>query len=154
MIGALGFRGLGLLRALLAGVGQPVTSLATRRFYSALPIQWGPYAVRFALTPVSAPEGPKASGPDRLRGDLESRLRVGPIVYAFELQFFVDEASTPIEDASVDWLEAVAPFVRVGTLVLNKQDASSEKGRALATRVEARSFDPWHALVEPSRSAT
>jgi hypothetical protein len=148
VIGALGFRGLGLLRALLAGIGQPVTSLATRRFYSALPIQCGPYAVRFALTPLSASEGAPASGADRLRGDLESRLRAGPLEYALELQFFVDEARTPIEDASVDWPEALAPYVRVGTLVLSRQDASSEKGRALAARVEALSFDPWHALVE------
>jgi hypothetical protein len=148
VLGALGFRGLGLLRKLLAGIGQPVTSLATRRFFSALPIQCGPYAARFAFTPVSAPDGAATSGPDRLRADLEARLRAGPIEYALELQFFVDEASTPIEDASVDWPEAVAPYVRVGKLVLPQQDASSEQGRALATRVEAMSFDPWHALVE------
>ena len=148
ILGALGFRGLGLLRQLLAGIGQPVASLSNRRFYSALPIQCGPFAARFALTPVSAPDGAVTSGPDRLRGDLETRLRAGPIEYALELQFFVDEARTPIEDASVDWPEDISPYVRVGKLVLPKQDAWGERGRSLAMRVESMSFDPWHALVE------
>ncbi len=148
VVGALGLRGLGLLRQLLAGIGQPVRSLATRRFFSALPIQCGPYAVRFALTPLSAPDAAPTSGPGRLRADLDARLRAGPIEYALELQFFVDEARTPIEDASVDWPESVAPYVRVGTLTLPKHDTSSDQGRAIATRVEGLSFDPWHALVE------
>ena len=148
ILGALGFRGLGLLRQLLAGIGQPVATLSNRRFFSALPIQCGPFAARFALTPVSAPDAAATSGPDRLAADLAARLRAGPIEYAFELQFFVDESRTPIEDASVDWPEAVAPYVRVGRLVLAKQDAASERGRGLAARVEKLSFDPWHALVE------
>jgi hypothetical protein len=148
VIGALGFSGLGLLRKLLAGISQPVGSLATRRFFSALPIQCGPFAARFALTPLSAPDAPPTRGPDRLAEDLAARLREGPIEWAFELQFFVDEAKTPIEDASVDWLESDSPYVRVGTLVLPEQDASSERGRGIAARVEKLSFDPWHALTE------
>jgi hypothetical protein len=148
ILGALGFRGLGLLRKLLAGIGQPVASLANRRFFSALPIQCGPYAARFALTPVSAPDAAPSSGADRLGNDLASRLRTGPIEYALELQFFVDETRTPIEDSSVDWPEDVSPYLRVGRLVLPKQDASSERGRLVAARIEKLSFDPWHARVE------
>jgi len=91
IVGALGLRGLGLLRRLLGGIGQPVASLANRRFFSALPIPCGPYAVRFALTPVSAPDAAPSSGADRLGNDLAARLRIGPIEYALELQFFVDE---------------------------------------------------------------
>jgi len=146
---ALGFRGLFLLKKLLGGIGQPVPSLATRRFFSALPIQCGPYAARFAFTPIASaePDAP-SSGPTRLGGDIAQRLKNGPIEYAMELQFFVSEAETPIEDASVDWPESVAPYVRVGTLTIVEQDARSEKGRALAAAVEKMSFDPWHALVE------
>jgi hypothetical protein len=148
VLGALGFRGLGLLRALLAGIGPPVPSLADRRFFSALPIQCGPYAVRFALTPTASGAAPPSTGADRLGADLAARLRSGPIEYALELQFFVDEATTPIEDASVDWPVDVSPYVRVGTLTLLQQDAASEPGRRLAALVETLSFDPWHALVE------
>jgi hypothetical protein len=148
ILGALGFRGLGLLRQLLAGIGQPVKSLANVRFFSALPIQCGPYAARFALTPVSAADAPPSSGTERLSQDLGARLRAGPIEYSLELQFFVDEARTPIEDASVDWPDDVSPYVRVGRLVLPTQDASSERGRLVAARIEKLSFDPWHALIE------
>jgi hypothetical protein len=104
--------------------------------------------VRFALTPVSAASAPATHGADRLEADLTARLREGPIEYAFELQFFVDETKTPIEDASVDWQESDSPYVRVGTLRLPKQDASSQRGRSVAERVEKLSFDPWHALTE------
>ncbi len=148
IVSALGFRGLGLLGKLLAGIRQPVESLAKRRFFSALPIQCGPYAVRFAFTPVAAAEVAGAGGPDRLGDDLAARLRVGPIEYAMELQFFVDEARTPIEDASVDWPVDVAPYLRVAKLVLPQQDSASERGRRTAARVEKLSFDPWHALAE------
>lgn len=72
------------------------------------------------------------------------RLRARPLTYAFELQFFVDEASTPIEDGSVDWPEAVAPFVSVARLTLPKQDPPG----AFAEQVEAATFDPWAALLD------
>lgn len=150
VIGALGFRGLGLVKKLLAGIGAPVTSVADKRFYSALPIKCGPYAARFAFTPTSPGKSADArrDRSDYLREELATRLRESPIEYGFDLQFFVDEARTPIEDASVDWPEEVAPYVRVGKLVIGKQDGSSEAGRRIAARVEKLSFDPWHAKVE------
>jgi hypothetical protein len=152
VFGALGFRGLGLLGKMLAGIREPLPTLATRRFFSALPIQCGPYAARFAFTPIGArdPGGPVPAEPppNYLGDDLVARLRVAPLEYSMELQFFVDEARTPIEDASVDWPEDVSPWVFVGKLVLPKQDGRSDEGRALAQRIEKAAFDPWHALVE------
>jgi hypothetical protein len=64
-----------------------------------------------------------------------------------ELQFFVDETATPIEDASVDWPEVVAPYLAVADLTVPAQDVTSADGQALAQRVEATVFDPWHALA-------
>lgn len=148
LLGALGLRAFPLVRKLVAGLKQPPASLATKRFFSALPIQCGPYAVRFALTPVEAAADPLPGGPDFFAESLAERLRRGPVRYDLALQFFVDEAQTPIEDASVDWDEGVAPYVRVGCLTLPQQDASSERGRKLAERGERLAFDPWHALVE------
>jgi hypothetical protein len=75
-------------------------------------------------------------------------LARGLLVYDFGVQLFRDEASMPIEDASVDWSEAVAPFVTVGRLTIPKQDVRSPRGQKLSDYVETLSFDPWHALVE------
>lgn len=69
----------------------------------------------------------------------------GPLRFELQLQFFVNEARTPIEDASVDWPDEVAPYVTVGVLTLPPQAADDE---ALVQTIEAAAFDPWAALME------
>ena len=149
IIGSVGLvRGVALVRQLAGALRAPPASLASKRFYSALPIQCGPHAVRFALTLVAdASTGELSTGPDHHREDLTARLQRDAIAYDLGLQFFVDEVRTPIEDASVNWDEAVAPYVQVGRLSIGRQDATSERGKRLAERGERLAFDPWHALV-------
>lgn len=137
------------VKKLSAGINHPVASLATQSFFSALPTKCGPYAMRVAFVPLATPgAGAAGTGPDYLHTDLLTRLRQGPIEYAMEVQFFVDETRTPIEDASVDWPVAVAPYVRVGKLVIPPQDATSERGHRIADAIEGMAFDPWHALAD------
>ncbi len=80
-------------------------------------------------------------------GDFRSRLARGPLRFELQLQFFVDEARTPIEDASVDWPEDVAPYVTVAVLTLPAQDPEAATGQALAAAIESAAFDPWSALM-------
>jgi hypothetical protein len=150
LIGRYGFGGFSLLKKLLSSISRPVPSVATSRYWSALPIRLGPYAVHYALTPneQSAPDAKKGSGADYLGDELAQRLAKGPVTYDFKLQFFVDDARTPIEDASHEWKEEDAPFVTVARLTLPKQDLASPRGKKVAALVEKLSFDPWHALVE------
>jgi len=138
LIGALGpIRPFQLLPKLVAGMKGAPASLATKRFFSAVPIQCGPHAVRFSFTPVDATTSSLA--------DSHNFFAAGPLAYEMSLQFFVDEATTPIENASVDWS---SPYVDVGKLVIAKQDATSERGKRLGERGDKLAFDPWHALVE------
>jgi hypothetical protein len=151
LIGQVGFgRALGLLRKLAAGLGEPVTSLATTRFYSALPIKFGPHAVHYALAPHAAPDPTAKPGTSRhyLGEEIAERLRGGPVTYDFRVQFYRDAALTPIEDASVEWQEKDAPFVTLARLVLPKQDPSSPRGQRVAEMVERFSFDPWHTTED------
>ena len=146
---AVGFRAFSIVPKLIKVVKPPVASLADRSFFSALPIQCGPYAARFAFVPIAAPHGDGIpTGPTHLHDDLTARLQKGPIEFALELQFFVDEKRTPIEDGSVDWPVDIAPYVRVAKLTLPQQDAASEHGKQVAERIDKLSFDPWHALLE------
>jgi hypothetical protein len=139
-----------ILQRSVRGLRVPTESLATTRYFSATPIRYGAYAVHYALRPAAgATVGSSASASAEYLGeDMAARLRSGPVVYDFQVQFFVDEARTPIEDASVEWKEADAPFVTVGRLTLDKQDVGSERGREIAEKVEGFSFDPWHAVEE------
>ena len=136
-----------LLRGFVKETSRPIGSLATTRYFSVLPIQWGAHAVHYALAPHEAPED-SAKTSDDLGAELLDRLRRAPVSYDLRVQFYVDATRTPIEDASVEWREKDAPFTTVARLTLVKQDGSSPRGRRLAEAIEALSFDPWHAPVE------
>lgn len=136
----------GRLAALAKTVGKPFGSFATETFHSAAPLACGPYAVRVRLVP-SAANAATGAPPARhvdWGADMAARLARGPLVYDLELQPFVDEAITPIEDASVAW---PTPYTSVARLTLPLQDLGSPEALALAQEVEAGVFDPWAALA-------
>jgi hypothetical protein len=126
-----------------------IPSLGLRRFYSALPVRYGAYAAKYSFVPKASEAGgvPPASD-DHFTSDLADRLARAPLAYDFAVQLFRDEATTPIEDGSVEWTEATAPWVTVGRLTIAQQDVRSPRGKKLEEYVEELSFDPWHALVE------
>ena len=131
----------------MAGVQRkPFTGYATEAFFSAAPLACGPYAVRVRLLPPAG-QTKAESAPASWGEDLATRLARGPLVWRLQLQFFVDEARTPIENASVDWPEAVAPYVTVADLVLEPQATTGPEATAFAAAMEASVFDPWQALM-------
>jgi hypothetical protein len=145
-------RAVQILKRLAAGApAMKVATLAGRSYFSALPILVGPYAVRYALTPLQATDVPlpsarkneRARSADYLRDDLVKRLQQGPLAWDMKLQFFENETRTPIEDASVDW---DTKYVTVARLTLPQQDPTTAEGIAKTKLVESLSFDPWHAL--------
>jgi len=149
VIGRLGLgRTLELLPKLGRSLNAPMVSLATTRYFSAAPVRCGAHAVHYALAPQAAPSPDAAPGrtADYLRDELAGRLARGPVVYDLQIQFYVDEARTPIEDSSVEWKEQDAPFVTVARLTLPEQDLDGARARKIAAFIEGLSFDPWHAL--------
>ncbi len=131
-----------ILKGLLASAKRKPASLATASFNSNAPIRWGPYAARYQLDPVAAPEPGKEQGKERdyFADELAARLAKGAVEYDFKLQFFENETSTPIEDCRVAW---DSPLITIGRLTIPQQ---AVKGPNEA--IEALSFDPWHALEE------
>ena len=141
LIGALKF-----MAKFAATMGKKFTGFATERMYSAVPIACGPYAVRLRLLPAREKPLPDAS--NDWAADLGRQLSAGPLVHELQLQFFVDEQRTPIEDASVNWPEDVAPYLTVARLTIQQQDLDDAAAAALAKEVEQAVFDPWDALAE------
>jgi catalase len=127
------------LRELFAAVGKTFKGFAAERFNTAAPLSCGPYAVKLRLKPVGNPP-PSARAKD-IVADLRERLAIRPVQWDMELQFFVDEAITPIEDASKAWPDAETPIVTVARLTLV---AASD---AAAKQAEAARFDPWSGLA-------
>ncbi|MFO1341136.1 MAG: catalase [Burkholderiaceae bacterium] len=133
------------LKRLLGSFNAPFSGFATEPFFSAAPIACGPYAARVRLLPPAG-QPPASAAPLDWAGDVRQRLAAGPLAYRLQLQFFADEARTPIEDASVDWPEAVAPYVDVATLTL-LPPGEGPAAEAFAAQVERSVFDPWQALA-------
>ena len=134
------FGGFARLRTLFTALGKKFNGFAAERFDTVVPIQCGPYAVRARLKPVGNPP-PQARSKD-IAQDMRERLAAGSLHWDLELQFFVDEATTPIEDASRPWPDAETPVVTVARLTLPQQGID-----AAAADAEAAKFDPWSGLA-------
>jgi catalase len=82
-----------------------VESLATEQFWGSV-VQLGAAAIKYALQPDdAATPGTDADreSADYLRDDLLHRLQKGPMKWKLVAALFVDEKSTPVNDASVVW---------------------------------------------------
>jgi hypothetical protein len=156
LIGSIGFaRTFAVLPKLAKGLGAPMLPLAATRYFTVLPMAWGPYAAKLSLDPHERHEGPlpKRSSATALGDELAARLKSGPVSYDLRVQLFEDEARTPIEDPTVEWPEPVAPFHTVATVTLAQQDAQSPRGRRLDA--DRSSLDkkghPRHRRAEDDR---
>jgi hypothetical protein len=133
-------------KAAQAVITKPFSGFATESFNTVLPLCCGPYAMRARLLPPAGEPSPDAR--TDWAADLRARLDRGPLVYRMQLQFFVEEAITPIEDASVDWPETEAPWLDAATLTIPSQSFDDEAAKAREARAEQGIFDPWNALAE------
>ena len=138
--GALG--ALGRLVQTVRTFGRPFGGFATNPMYSAAPIACGAYAVRVRLLPAPANGAAVQGGSSDWGTEFAARLQKGDLVWELQLQPYVDEKTTPIEDASVNW---PTPYTTVAQLTVPMQalDADGE----WAQQVEAAVFDPWQALA-------
>lgn len=122
--------------------GRPFGGFAAHAMHSAAPIACGPYAVRVRLVPHASNGAPVAQVQDDWNAEFSGRLRQQDLQWDLQLQPFVNEATTPVEDASVDW---PTPYITVARLTLPRQDPAADP--TLAAQVEAAVFDPWQALA-------
>lgn len=134
-----------LLARMLKMAGRPFSGFATEPFFSAAPMADGPYAVRVRLVPAPTNGTAALDATGDWAADFCNRLAMRPLHWDLQLQYYTDEKTTPIEDASVDW---PTPYATVARLMLPQQDAASPEGRQLLEKVEACVIDPWQALAE------
>ena len=132
-----------LLKAGLDGalVADPLEA----RYYSAAPYLLGAGAAKYHLKPCAPSHQLPATGADHLKTAMARHLAASPACFELFAQLFVDEKSTPIEDYSVEWTEAVSPLHAVATINFPKQTFDSPGQGKFC---EALSFDPWRTLAE------
>ena len=137
------------LRA-LAGSLQRTSDLLQARYWSQVPYRLGPHVVKYSARPAAGqphnlPEGGPAGDqdPDFLRKRLAARLKASEARFEFLVQRRLDPGRMPLEDATVEWPEALSPFERVATIEIGRQVFDRPELNALA---EQLSFTPWHTL--------
>lgn len=120
------------------------------RYWSPVPIQLGTgedrQAVKFsarACTP-GVDTIPDKPGPNFLREAMRNTLAKGDACMEFLLQpkTLVTQS---VEDARTQWLESEAPFIKVATVRIRKQNFDTPEQNTLC---ENLSFTPWHALPD------
>ncbi|EMF52335.1 MULTISPECIES: peroxidase family protein [Streptomyces] len=139
-------------RNVRAATRRPVNSLASETYWSRGAMLWGEAGpVRYLLRP--APGTPVASAPDRqdpdfLHREFARRLAQADVAFDLCVQRYVDERRTPVEDAAVEWTDAVAPAVPIARLTVPAQDLDGAEARAAARRIEELTFNPWYTTDE------
>jgi hypothetical protein len=116
------------------------------QYWSTTPSRFGEGAMKFALRPqVESPPLSPAKSADKLRVALKEHLRQREARFDFLVQLQADATTMPIEDPTIEWDEREAPFQKVGTLRIPRQEFDAPEQRAFA---ENLSFTPWHSLAD------
>lgn len=113
--------------------GAPNSEPLGDTYYSATAFRFGDHVAKFSLAPV-APAMTALTGreiavdgrQDAIREEVRREMRTIDAEWEFRVQLCRDLDAQPVEDATVAWDEAAAPFVRVGTVRAAAQDSWSD----------------------------
>ncbi|MCK9796572.1 LodA/GoxA family CTQ-dependent oxidase [Pseudomonas sp. MAFF 302030] len=121
-------------------------SVLTTQYWAILPFHSGEQRyVKFRLDPETPAENVANNQLDYLAVDLGQRLSQREYRFRFMVQLRTNDASMPLDQATVEWPEAESPFVHVATLTLAQQDVS-ERGQA--EYGQGLGFNIWRLPLE------
>lgn len=117
-------------------------------YFSETAYRYGERAVQYRLVPHK-PATSRIPGAGAANNYLNARLRedlaAGDVVFDFMVQLQADPVKMPIENAAIEWNDALSPPRKVATLTLPRQ-VVAEAG--LGTTGEFMTFNPWRTLPE------
>ena len=133
-----------LLRA--TGRKRPDSPLQIR-YWSTTPSKLGSGAMKFSARPnlSGVPRPLQSKSKDKLRLAMSSHLKHHEAVFDFLVQLQTDPVTMPVEDPTVPWDEAAAPFTKVATIRIPVQSFESAEQMEFG---ENLSFNPWHSVAE------
>ncbi|MBM6592726.1 catalase family protein [Microvirga pudoricolor] len=131
--------------------GHPATHILGETFFSQAALRWGDHIAKVSVAPVS-PELVALTGttvsldsPTALRDAVVDFFHRHGGVWEIRAQLCTDLETMPVEDASVLWPEDRSPYICVGRITVQPQDAWSDS--KVAAIDEGLSFSPWHCLA-------
>lgn len=131
--------------------GAPNLDPLGETYYSVTPFRYGDFIAKFSLVPV-APSLVALTGttidasdrPDAIRETVQSEMGGLDGVWEFRVQLCRSLTKQPVEDPTVQWDEAAAPFQKVAIITVPRQD-SWDAERVQAVNEEMH-FSIWTGL--------
>ena len=132
--------------------GAPNVDPLGETYYSTVPFRYGDHIAKFSLAPV-APEQVALTGriiephgrENAIREEVRDEAKRIDLAWEFRVQLCRDLAKQPVEDPTVEWDEAEAPFQRVAVLTARAQD--SWEPVAVQKIDEETRFSVWTGLA-------
>lgn len=128
-------------KQILADMAKVEGSVLTATYWAILPFHAGESRfVKYRLEPETPPENVPSNEADYLAVDLQRRLARREYRFRFMVQVRTNEATMPLDEATVEWPVDESPFVQVGTLVLPRQEVGA---RGQPEYGQGLSFNIW-----------
>ena len=143
----LGFKG---TKIALQTTSSKIPNPLQTRYFSMVPYQLGTgvdrLAVKYSARSCSNITDPMPSNPENnyLRSALKNTLQKGDACMEFLVQPRTSNDMS-VEDSMTEWDESKAPFYKVATIRIPKQEFDTPEQNNFC---ENLSFSPWHALAE------
>ncbi len=132
--------------------GAPSIDPLGETYYSVTPFRYGDHIAKFSIKPVSTSlveltgrEIDASHNPDAIRDTVRAEMATVDGEWEFRVQLCRDLDKQPVEDPTVEWKEADAPFQKVGTIRVRPQD-SWDPAQVQAVN-EAMRFGIWTGLA-------
>jgi Dyp-type peroxidase family len=133
-----------LVRAIRRKVANPLQT----RYWSQTPYALGPHAVKYTLKPHGRRQRtkPASKSANYLEQAMARQLaRSGGASFDLMVQLRADPRKMPVEDPTIPWREAAAPFRKVATIHIPAQDFTCRERKSFS---EGLTFTPWHSLPD------
>jgi len=117
------------------------------QYWSTTPYKLGSHFIKFSVKPHELEVTPSSipDSPDYLREAMVEQItkEERQSTFDFLVQFYRDEAKTPIENPMQEWKEEDSPFIKIATITIPPQVFDSIDRKEVD---ESLSFNPWHTL--------
>lgn len=132
--------------------GAPNVEPLGETYYSTVPFRYGEFIAKFSLRPV-APAMQALTGEvidvdgreNAIREEVGREMRDMDAEWEFRVQLCRDLAKQPVEDPTVEWDEAEAPFSRVATIRVSAQNSWARE--RVETVEDGMRFSVWTGLA-------
>ncbi|MGL5346581.1 MAG: hypothetical protein ACRDA3_04470 [Peptostreptococcaceae bacterium] len=114
-------------------------------YYSTTPYMFGQEVVKYCIVPTSKYKStlPKKLTSSYLTDNMQQHLNKDIATFDFMVQ--LKKHTMPIEDASIEWSVEKSPYIKVGEIIIDKQNFNSNNRYNIA---ENLSFSPGNSLIE------